>query len=294
MTMAGNGLIKSIELEFLLDVARTAGMKTKEIYDKANAARADGVPENQILKEILSVGYKTDETGNASPVTIADRVSEDFIVEQLSMKYPNIPILSEERKSAPYEERRKWESFWLVDPLDGTNEFKNLIGEYSINIALVHKGATAIGVVYLPVENITYFGCEHRGSVREGKETEIDLLERRKRMHADYVIAVSRSHSDENDVKFIEEKRRIYGDKNVKLIQAGSSLKMCLVAEGIADVCVRLGVDSSGEGGTTMEWDTAAAHAVVKYAGRRVYNPSTGLELVYNKETLRNPPFIVE
>lgn len=229
---------------------------------------------------------------DSSPLTEADRQAHEAIKATLAST--GLPLLSEEGKMIPFEERSDWEAFWLVDPLDGTKEFIKRNGEFTVNIALIKQGTPVLGVVYVPVTQVLYFGAEGVGShfitlEGVGQPDAASLIENANTLpsvqQADgYTVVASRSHNTPETEEFIEEKRKIHGE--VHTISAGSSLKLCLVAEGKAQVYPRLA--------PTMEWDTAAGHAVAKFAGCKVYNFKTNTELQYNKENLLNPWFVVE
>jgi len=248
--------------------------------------------------EILQV-YKSSDIGvefksDQSPLTEADRRSHKAILESLSPT--NIPFLSEEGEQMAYAERKEWKRFWLIDPLDGTKEFIKRNGEFTVNIALIEEGVPILGVVYVPVKRTVYFGSSEVGSYKIilgdnepvpddmqllfGKAQKLEGMD----MNASYTIVASRSHLSSETEQFIDDKKKIYGEVNI--ISAGSSLKLCLVAEGSANVYPRLA--------PTMEWDTAAGHAVAKFAGCQVYDFETNQELHYNKEDLHNPWFVVE
>ncbi|MFW6127952.1 MAG: 3'(2'),5'-bisphosphate nucleotidase CysQ [Halobacteriota archaeon] len=250
-----------INIEEIKTLARRAGEKTLEIYNKD-----------------FSVEYKDDQ----SPLTEADLASHKIIIENLENLYPDIPILSEESKEIPYLQRKDWDVFWLVDPLDGTKEFTKKRGEFTVNIALIKGNKPVLGVVYAPVKDITYYGTSD-GSFKEiNNRKPLKLfLEQDKSKNAKLRVVASKSHFTPETKEYIENLARDY-----ELVSIGSSLKICLVAEGAADIYPRLG--------PTMEWDTAAAHAVVKGAGKNIYKFETNEELVYNKQDLRNPWFIVK
>ena len=246
---------------------------------------------------ILDV-YGSDDFGieakeDASPLTIADQRAHDIISKDLQeTKYP---VLSEEGKHSPYPERRLWDKFWLVDPLDGTREFIKRNGEFTVNIALVEKGKTLFGVVFAPVIKELYVGIPGRGAFRCRQEKNFyqpldyliqfaDHLPLEAPNQELFTVVSSRSHYNEETRTFVESLDS--GGKELKLVSKGSSLKLCLVASGEADIYPRLG--------PTMEWDTAAAHAVVKAAGKNVYRADNGEELSYNKQNLLNPYFVVK
>lgn len=232
------------------------------------------------------VDFKADQ----SPLTEADRLGDKIIHTSLSGTFP---IISEESKTLPFEVRKEWNQCWLVDPLDGTKEFIKRNGEFTVNIALIEHGVPKLGVVYLPVTKVVYFGSDETGSFMiDGssiKEEDIDkIISNSKKlseiaMPETYTIVASRSHMSAETEDFINGCREKFGE--VEMISKGSSIKLCLVAEGKANVYPRIA--------PTMEWDTAAAHAVAKYAGCSVLNFDTREELTYNKENLLNPYFIV-
>ncbi len=230
-----------------------------------------------------------------SPLTLADRKAHEVIVRHLGDTL--CPILSEEGQHLPFEERKSWSAFWLVDPLDGTKEFIKRNGEFTVNIALVLDDRPHLGVIYAPATQTLYFGEPFVGAHKlvgitewSGQETLPELVERSQPMpladaaHDDYVIVASRSHLSAETQAFIDEARETH--PSVRTISSGSSLKICLVAEGSADVYPRLA--------PTMEWDTGAGHAIALSAGRQVVDPSTQKPLVYNKPDLHNPWFVVE
>ena len=241
-----------------------------------------------------SQDFGIERKADNSPLTLADKAAHRRIVDILQATY--LPILSEEGLHGDYAERRQWDAFWLVDPLDGTKEFIKRNGEFTVNIALVMDTHPHVGVVYVPAQRVLYFGEPLLGAwkvtdIEEWDETERlpDLLQRAQRLPLPqpegrpFTIVVSRSHLSPETEQFIEEKRREHGE--VECISRGSSLKICLVAEGSADVYPRYA--------PTMEWDTAAGHAIAACAGRWVYKAGTTEPLKYNKEDLHNPWFEV-
>ncbi len=247
-------------------------------------------------KAILDI-YGTDDfqvesKADDSPLTIADKTANGIITEILEKT--EFPILSEEGNTIPFEERRGWEKFWLVDPLDGTKEFIKRNGEFTVNIALVVKGRAEFGVVYAPVIQELYLGIPGRGAFLCREEKNFNqpldyLLQFSEPMPVEpsdkehFRVVASRSHYNDETKAYVES---LDSDgKKISLVSIGSSLKLCMVALGSADIYPRLG--------PTMEWDTAAAHAVVKASGKNVYQADTGKELEYNKENLLNPYFVV-
>ena len=247
-------------------------------------------------KAILDVYGKDDfeieSKSDQSPLTLADRKAHEIIVSAL--QETEIPILSEEGQSIPYMNRSWWEQFWLVDPLDGTKEFIKRNGEFTVNIALVKEGKSVFGVVFAPVINQLYIGDPVRGAFlctdprhyQQPLDYLLQFSEKLPLKHPDkhiFRVVASRSHFNEETRTFIQGMDT--GGRKVSLVNRGSSLKICMVATGEADVYPRLG--------PTMEWDTAAAHAVVKATGRNIYLAENGLEMEYNKENLLNPYFVV-
>lgn len=252
-----------------------------------DAAVKAGFAILQIYNRDFNVTYKADE----SPLSEADTASNAIICPLLN-ELAALPILSEENKEIVYSEREHWTEFWLVDPLDGTKEFIKKNGEFTVNIALVKNGSPVLGVVYAPVLHTLYFGAQNLGSfkcehVKETSSFETIRMSSKKlpveKAGSAYKVVASRSHSNEETVAFIDNLKNEHGE--IEEVSIGSSLKLCLVAEGNADIYPRLG--------PTMEWDTAAAHAVVSYAGKRVKIFNEDKELSYNKQSLLNPWFVV-
>lgn len=240
--------------------------------------------------EILEVYYNSDfdvelKTDN-SPLTLADKRAHKVIAEHL--RPTNIPVLSEEGKIISFDERKNWELFWLVDPLDGTKEFIKRNNEFTVNIALIEGQTPVAGVVYVPVTKVLYWADE-KGSFKAQVDNENELINDICQLPSssektNFVIAGSKSHMNletEEFIRSIDTK-----GKAIEMVSKGSSLKLCMVAEGNADIYPRLG--------PTMEWDTAAGHAIVKFAGKKVYQFENKKPLIYNKENLLNPWFVVE
>ncbi|MDH3356913.1 MAG: 3'(2'),5'-bisphosphate nucleotidase CysQ [Desulfobacteraceae bacterium] len=272
------------------------------------ASREAGLAILEIYKQDFDVLYKEDQ----SPLTLADQRSHDIIVDHLTEPSgKNLPVLSEEGKGVPFEERRAWEYFWLIDPLDGTKEFIKRNGEFTVNIALIYQHRPVLGVIFTPVNNVFYFASEGFGSYRLKNDNAIGLLESKaSKIEKDsvlkeilkqsdrlpyydtpsdthdsqLVIVGSRSHPSKEFEAFVETMRKEH--MKVEVISSGSSLKLCLVAEGMADIYPRLG--------PTMEWDTAAGQAIVEQANGSVLNYETGEPLQYNKKNLLNSWFIVK
>ncbi len=217
-----------------------------------------------------------------SPLTTADLASHALICERLRALDPAIPVLSEESAEIPHAQRAGWGRFWLVDPLDGTKEFLKRNGEFTVNIALIDNGTPVLGVVHAPILARSYLGSPagaRRIDGAPGDERETPIRVRAHRPGETWQVVASRSHRGAETAAFLGQ----LGDYTC--IAMGSSLKLCLVAEGAAHLYPRLG--------PTMEWDTGAAHAVVRAAGGSVHDRD-GRELHYNKPDLHNPHFIVE
>lgn len=235
--------------------------------------------------------FRVELKADNSPLTLADRTSHTIISE--SLEGTGLPILSEEGKEIPYEIRKDWPLFWMVDPLDGTKEFINRNGEFTVNIALIHHQLPIAGIIYAPVPDVLYAGLpgmgsyriDHASMYRDRLDTnhllqQAESLPRERSAH-NYTAVASRSHSNEKTQSYLESLRKQHGD--IGITSRGSSLKFCLIAEGSADIYPRFG--------PTYEWDTAAGHAIVETAGGRVM-VATGEALRYNKQDLLNPDFI--
>ena len=235
------------------------------------------------MPDDIGVQKKADD----SPLTKADLASNAVIVAGLKKHFPDIPIISEENKNKSYDERKHWNTVWIVDPLDGTKEFIKRNGEFTVNIALVRNGKPILGVVYVPATKTLYYGSQGHGAWKEDSKGNRSHLTNAKGHYStldQVTVVASRSHLSEAVEAFVEDLRT--SGKEVTFLSAGSSLKFCLVAEGKADVYPRLA--------PTMEWDTAAAQAVCIEAGRRVIQHDTKEDLTYNREDMLNPWFIVE
>ena len=240
--------------------------------------------------------FGIEKKADNSPLTLADKAAHACIVKHLTtMPYP---ILSEEGKHLPYEDRKAWKELWIVDPLDGTKEFIKKNGEFTVNIAFVRNGTPLFGVIYVPVKGDLYWGINNE--TPKAYKAQINPQEKaidvehiiasaaplpltNKNANDPYVIVASRSHMSEETQAFVHDKQKEY--KEVNLVSSGSSIKICLVAEGVADAYPRYA--------PTMEWDTAAGDAIARAAGCQMTNAQDGLPLEYNKENLLNPWFLV-
>lgn len=223
---------------------------------------------------------------NQTPVTRADTWANQIIEDGL--KPTELPVLSEEGIEIPFDERKNWKRFWLVDPLDGTKEFIKKNDEFTVNIALIEKGNPLEGVIYVPVTRelfYTYQRKAYKGMADEnGKVEDCVQLLNNKSNNQQFVVALSRSHTNQ-ETKSYAKSINTRG-KSLKFVQIGSSLKFCRIAEGQVDCYPKLG--------PTMEWDTAAGHAILNYTGKSVTQMNNGKPLVYNKKDLFNPWFMAQ
>ncbi|MCL4128861.1 UNVERIFIED_CONTAM: hypothetical protein GTU68_007646, partial [Idotea baltica] len=242
------------------DIARAAGKAILEIYNNPS---------------LFAVDYKADK----SPLTAADKAANEIICSGLMKLTPEIPIISEENKELPFEQRREYSYCWLVDPLDGTKEFIKRNGEFTVNIALILEGAPVLGVLYIPINDLCYFAAKDLGAFRleEGGDVKLtcptfDISQSGLR------VLCSRSHLNEETQNFVDALT------DPVLIPKGSALKFSVVAEGEGDVYPRIG--------PTMEWDTAAAHILLEEAGGGLFEFETRKPLTYNKASLLNPNFV--
>ncbi len=261
-----------------------------QLYDAAIHA---AVEAGTAILHVYDAGFKVDVKADNSPLTKADRDAHNVIVKLLQST--NLPVLSEEGRDIPYEERRDWKRFWMVDPLDGTKEFVKRNGEFTVNIALIESGMPVAGVIFVPVTKVLYVGWVGEAAYKMKLTDRYSRLTYRDitvvgemlpiiRHTTEYRIVGSRSHNSPDTEAFIKKCRQQY--EHVRLVSMGSSLKICLVAEGQADVYPRFA--------PTMEWDTAAGHAIAKAAGKNITDRFTKSEMEYNKPNLLNNWFVVE
>lgn len=253
----------------------------------------------RIHRHAVEVTWKND----GSPLTEADRCAHTVICDGLETTFPEIPILSEESRSVPYEERKEWKTYWCIDPIDGTKEFIRKNGEFTVNIALIQECAPVLGVVFAPALRKMYMAKKGEGayvctlddSGNQTHEKQLPLFPQSNTTDQLKVVA-SKSHMSEATQRFIDA---LSGTaRNLELVSKGSSLKICMVAEGTADIYPRIA--------PTMEWDTAAAQAVAMESGKNIYiyeesvlpnaylqTDKTALQpLIYNKPDLHNPSFV--
>ncbi len=250
-------------LQRVLSIAEQAGQAILEVYNRQNGE--------------LKVETKTDD----SPVTEADRVAHQVIVEGLESAFDGVPVCSEESEDHQQQNRQLWSEYWLVDPLDGTKEFINRNGEFTVNIALIRNGSPVLGVVTVPVKGQAFVGGQGLGAYKV-EHRQWTPIKSRSVTGGKVVVVGSRRHGAEAMKKLVRQLESEFSQ--VEMISMGSSLKFCVIAEGKADLYPRLA--------PTSEWDTAAAQAVLEAAGGKVVNTRFDA-LEYNKpDTLLNPHFI--
>jgi 3'(2'), 5'-bisphosphate nucleotidase len=250
-------------LEGVKEIAREAGQAILTVYNN---------PEN------IGVEHKADD----SPITLADKAANAVICKGLEELPLQFPILSEENAGIPYEQRAQMDYFWMVDPLDGTKEFIKRNGEFTVNIALIHKNRPVMGIVYIPIQDKMYWGAEGEGAfMQEGTQAVKALkVPTCSTTAPNMKVVCSRSHLNDATQLFVDKL------ESPELVAVGSSLKFLLIAEKKAHFYPRLA--------PTMEWDTAAAQAVLEAAGGTVLQFGTNKPVVYNKENLLNPHFIAQ
>ena len=273
-----------------------SGEKIKELLGIAiHASFKAGIEILDVYDKPFKVKYKAD----ASPVTEADKRA-NAVIEKL-LEPTGVPALTEEGDELPYNTRKDYDLLWIVDPLDGTKEFVKRNGEFTVNIALAENGKPVIGAIYSPVMRDLYFAAKGIGSYKTNRHKIIELQNSGKELNLDeliamserlpllqkqkkYTIVASRSHLSSELYHYIENIKREKGE--VELINTGSSIKMCLVAEGTANECPRFG--------DTMEWDTCAGQCIVEQAGGTLVDMATKLPMSYNREILKNNSFLAQ
>lgn len=265
-------------------------MDIGKIYDKPLAIQAALNAGAAILEIYSQDDFGVELKGDHSPLTLADKASHNEIVLVLEREYSS-PILSEEGVEVPFETRKKWDQFWLIDPLDGTKEFIKRNGEFTVNIAWIENGVPVEGIIYVPVTKTLYIGGPLGAFKVEGCPTNVtDITEDMWEIipatpiHNEFVMVGSRSHMSEETLCYMKEMEDLHG--KVKVLSRGSSLKLCMVAEGKANAYPRYA--------PTMEWDTAAGDAICRAAGFSVTQYINNKPLIYNKENLLNPWFLVK
>jgi len=253
-------MLDTIDLEKIVAITENAGKEIMKIY------RRD-----------FSIEYKNDK----SPLTEADLKSNDIICKALEELYPHIPILSEENKEVAYADRKDWEYYWCIDPIDGTKEFIKKNDEFTVNIALIHQDTPVLGVVFAPALGDMYSAKKDEGAFKNSQKLP---LKTNNNSEENLTIVASKSHLTDETKEFIDNLTS--NIQHPTFISKGSSLKLCMVAEGEADIYPRLA--------PTMEWDTAAADAIVRESGKMTYIYDSEDKILYNKENLLNPWFVVK
>lgn len=234
------------------------------LSDIVSLAKKAGDQVLNIYQSDFTIGYKTDK----SPITVADLASHECICQGLRNLTPDLPIISEESVPISFQKRRCWEKYWLIDPLDGTKEFLEKNGEFTINIALIEQHRPSLGVIFVPSLNICYFARKGQGAYKQIDQAQPKVILGRAWSEDQPITAViSRRHGVDELKKFLAQ------FANLNLLYSGSALKFCWVAEGLADIYPRFS--------PTFEWDTAAGHCILNEAGGQVVD-KTGQELHYN------------
>jgi 3'(2'), 5'-bisphosphate nucleotidase len=246
----------------LAEIARKAGAAILEVYER--------------------VDHEVERKLDNSPLTAADMAAHHIIVNALQVLTPDLPILSEESIAVPWSTRKQWSQYWLVDPLDGTKEFIKRNGEFTVNIALIDKGVPVLGLVYVPVLDWLYGGSQATGAWKEvkGQRSSIKaatVIAGQKQLR----VVASRNHRGDLLEAWLAKAATVFPE--LELVTMGSSLKICLVAEGKADIYPRLA--------TTAEWDTAAAHAILLAAGGKLIDNNFADYYYNQKENILNPFF---
>jgi 3'(2'), 5'-bisphosphate nucleotidase len=256
-----------IDIKNLLELAKRAAMQAG----------------NAILEVYTSGDFGIEMKSDRSPLTLADKAAHTIITSHL--EETGLPILSEEGSSVSYKDRKSWDYFWLIDPLDGTKEFIKKTGEFTVNIALMRSTIPVAGVIYAPHIDILYYGSQETGvyKIDKGQQIQLAFIPKKRtigelKQREKITVVASKSHMNGETKDFIEQ------FQNPNLSSMGSSLKLMLLAEGIADIYPRLA--------PTMEWDTAAGDALLRSLNMAVYQTDLKTELLYNKEDLLNPSFI--
>jgi 3'(2'), 5'-bisphosphate nucleotidase len=262
------------------------------MQENLNIAIKAALESGKAILEIYESGdFDVTVKGDESPLTKADVTSHNIIVSFLEKT--GIPILSEEGKAIPYEVRKDWNQLWIVDPIDGTKEFIKRNGEFTVNIALIEDQKPVIGVIFVPATGELYFSSKESGAFKvavnlDNFDVEALISEANKlplkREDKTFTVVASRSHMSPETEDYVNEMKQVHGAVN--LISKGSSLKLCMVAEGQADCYPRFA--------PTMEWDTAAGQAICEHAGFRVLDWGTKENMLYNREELLNNWFLVK
>lgn len=254
-------------------------MNSKDLQELLPRVKQVAVEAGEAILQVYhSTDFEIQAKSDNSPLTLADQKANDLIVKVL--EETNLPILSEEGRDIPYSERKDWEYFWLVDPLDGTKEFIKKNGEFTVNIALIHKNLPVLGVIHAPVLHETFWASKGNGAFFESKEQTATQMKATEFSFGQEHLKVvgSRSHSTPKTEEYLSRFR------SYEMYSMGSSLKFMLLAKGEAHLYPRTG--------PTMEWDTGAAHIILKESGGEIVSFDSGEPLAYNKENLLNPEFL--
>ncbi|MDB4409746.1 hypothetical protein N9235_02950 [Gammaproteobacteria bacterium] len=282
-------VIQWMDIQKIVSIAKQAGQQTKRIYKKDPRSRHKD-SNNRLARwfhtgagNLFTILRKNGTRGHKRRLQKAIKASQKIIVNGLQQMNPSIPVISPANADIPYTERMSWSYFWLIDPLDGAEEFLNHNGTFTVNIALIEGGRPIWGVVYNPLEDTVYYAKGASGSYKtNGNDSPQKLGPAEKVKHKKNIVLLSGNSDLSEDVKkYIEGKGKDY-----KLVFTNSTSALCLLAEGKADMHLNLG--------PRMEWQTAAAHAVARSSGKRVHDYNTREEMVYNKENLINDSFIAE
>ena len=251
--------------------------------DRIRAIAADA---GTAIMEVYSRDFSVRAKDDASPLTEADLAAHAIIERRLRDEFPQIPLLSEEgSEQVPYATRQHWRRYWLVDPLDGTKEFVKRNGQFTVNIALIDGNRPVAGVVHVPATGTTYWGAESTGSFKSTQAGDaVPIRCGTIPASGNLRVVGSSSHRSTETDRYLQALRLRYSE--LSFLAVGSSIKICMVAEGAADIYPRFG--------PTMEWDTAAAHAILNTAGGRLIRHDTGEDLSYNKPDLLNQWFVAE
>jgi 3'(2'), 5'-bisphosphate nucleotidase len=265
-----------------------SGLDQKTL-EKAISASIDA---GKAILEVYNTEFDVELKDDLSPLTEADKASHRVIMETLNEAH--LPVLSEEGREIPYEERKNWNLFWMVDPLDGTKEFIKRNGEFTVNIALMNDSAPVFGIIYVPVHSELYFGGKEYGSYKiKNIDSALDSYDAYvarssnlplKEDNSVYTMIGSRSHMSDETLEYFEKIKKEKGE--VSVLSRGSSLKLCMVAEGEAHEYPRFA--------PTMEWDTAAGQAIIEGSGGELRHYKSGEIMRYNRENLVNGWFVAK
>jgi len=260
-----------------MDIHQVSGYTPAQLLQPVIAIAAQASTDIlEVYNSDFAIGHKDDD----SPLTAADIASHNTICKGLALLTPDIPILSEESASLAWTTRKTWDTYWLVDPLDGTREFIKRNGEFTVNIALIHAHNSVLGVVHVPVRASCYFASSDAGAYKSVNGSQPQRIHTRTTSSEKFIVAGSRSHGSDQQRQFFESL-----GPATEIVNIGSSLKFCLLAEGELDLYPRFG--------PTSEWDTAAAQCIVEQAGGVVTDMQLN-RLRYNtRESLLNPDFLV-